>query len=242
MTEVTRVDISIADHSIRVEHHGDVASMVEKELTDASFEVQRLKMSDSNGIIVHEYNPQPCPRRTWASPFFMSEAQKRHLNNCNACKAQTANKKRTSAGKISRYIHRRRMDVTNAQSTSAACDNLENQQEKPAIINVDRPSHDDSLDPQDTIFKATISIGGMTCAACVGTVTKELEVLDNVRSVSVSLLANNATVKFQGPKNNVDNIVEAIEDVGFEATLDEVIAEPTTSQQHDLARTNSKPL
>src|SRR5436305_8226419 len=53
MTEVTRVDISIADHSIRVEHHGDVASMVEKELTDASFEVQRLKMSDSNGIIVH---------------------------------------------------------------------------------------------------------------------------------------------------------------------------------------------
>jgi heavy metal translocating P-type ATPase len=235
ITEVTKVDISIADHSIRVQHHGDVASMIEKELTDASFEVQHLKMSDSKGVIVHEYKPQPCPRRAWAGPFFMSEAQKRHLNNCNACKAQAANKKRTSAGKVSRYIHQRRMNGTNAQSTSAACDNLENQQEKPAIINVDRPSHDDSPDPQGTIFKATISIGGMTCAACVGTVTKELEVLDNVRSVSVSLLANNATVKFQGPKNNVDNIVEAIEDVGFEATLDEVIAEPTTSQQHDLA-------
>jgi len=238
ITEVTKVDISIADHSIRVEHHGDLASKLRKELTDASFEVQHLKMSDSKGVIVHECNLQPSARRAWGGSLFMSKEQKQHLDNCKACQAQAANKERTSAGKVLQYIHRRRMNVSNAQSTSAACDNLENQQEKPAVINVDGPTRDDFQDPQGTVFKAIISVGGMTCAACAGTITKELESLDNVHSVSVSLLANNATVKFQGPKNNVDNIVEAIEDVGFEATLDEVIAEPTTPQQHDLASHN----
>ena len=240
VTGVTKIDISIAHHSIRVEHHGDIASKIRKELTDASFEVQHLKMSNSNGVIVHEYNLQPFARRVGAGLLFISQAHKRHLENCNACKAQAANRKRTSTGEVSRYIHRRRMNMSNAQSTSAACDNLDNMLEKPAVINVDRQTHDDSEARQGTVFKAMISIGGMTCASCAGTVTKELESLDYVRSVSVSLLANNATVKFQGPKKNVDNIVEAIEDIGFEATVDEVIVEPTTSRQHDLASDNFK--
>jgi P-type Cu+ transporter len=234
ITEVTKIDISIAHHSVRVEHHGDIASKIRKELTNASFEVQHLKMSDSKGVVVYEYNLEPFARRVGAGLLFISQAHKRHLDNCYACKAQAANKKRTSIGDVSRYIRRSR------QSTSAARNNLENPQERSAVINVDRHTHDDSEGRQGTVFKAMISIGGMTCAACSGTVTKELESLDIVRSVSVSLLANNATVKFQGPRKNADVIVEAIQDIGFEATVDEVIAEPTASQQHDLASHNFK--
>src|SRR6202044_2172051 len=99
----------------------------------------------------HECNLQPSARRAWGGSLFMSKEQKQHLDNCKACQAQAANKERTSAGKVLQYIHRRRMNVSNAQSTSAACDNLESQQEKPAVINVDGPTRDDSQDPQGTV-------------------------------------------------------------------------------------------
>jgi copper chaperone CopZ len=49
--EVTKVDISVADHSIRVEHYEDVADKIRQEITDAAFEVQRLQTSDSRGVI-----------------------------------------------------------------------------------------------------------------------------------------------------------------------------------------------
>ncbi|KAK5936514.1 hypothetical protein PMZ80_011241, partial [Knufia obscura] len=74
------------------------------------------------------------------------------------------------------------------------------------------------------VYIATISIEGMTCASCSGTITAELEQMDIVQHVSVNLLSNSATVTFSGPSSNADNIVEAIEDVGYEATIDDVQA------------------
>jgi Cu+-exporting ATPase len=238
---VTNIEISIAHHSIRVEHQGDIASEISKELADASFEVQHLKMYDSKHVVIHEYNLQPFARRLGAGILSFSQAHQRHLDNCSVCRAQAANRRGTCGGDMPRYIHPRRVSMSNAPSRRATYDISDHQPEKPAIVDVDRHAAcDDSENPQSTVFKAIISIGGMTCSACVMSITKELEVLDNVRSVSVSLLSNNATVKFQGPKTNVDNIIEAIEDVGFEATLDEVMAEPAVQQQHDPASHNFK--
>ena len=235
ITEVGKVDISIADHSIRVEHRGDVGSKIRKELTDAAFEVQHLNTCDSTGVIVHEYNPQPLARRTWASTLFNSKTQRRHIDNCNACKATAANKEKASPSKMAGIFHRPRLSGNDVvQGRNADSENLETSQEKPVIIDVDGSTHEHARDPLGNIFKAIISVGGMTCASCVGTITKELESLDNVRSVTVSLVANNATVQFEGPRNNVDEIVEAIEDIGYEATLDEVAAIPKTSPQHNL--------
>jgi Cu+-exporting ATPase len=241
ITEVAKVDISIADHSIRVEHRADVGDKIRKELTDAAFEVQYLKTSNSRGVIVREYNPQSITRRTWVNTSSNSKAQRRHIDNCNACKAEAVSNERATASKMSRLFHQRRQSGNNAvQGRNALNDNLKNREEKPVIINVDKPMHEHSQDPQGNLFKAIISIGGMTCASCVGTITNELESLDNVRSVNVSLVANNATVKFQGPEKNVEKIVEAIEDVGYEATLDQVATVLTNSQQQDLVPRNFK--
>ncbi|KAK5308759.1 hypothetical protein LTR70_010815, partial [Exophiala xenobiotica] len=71
---------------------------------------------------------------------------------------------------------------------------------------------------------ATIAIEGMTCASCSGTITAELEQMDIVQHVSVNLLSNSATVTFSGPSSNADKVVEAIEDVGYEATIEDVQA------------------
>lgn len=73
-------------------------------------------------------------------------------------------------------------------------------------------------------FIARISIGGMTCASCVNSVTAAIEELEFVKEVTVNLLINSATVVFIGPREKVTNITEQIEDIGFEAFLDEVNA------------------
>ncbi|KAJ5760541.1 ATPase P-type K/Mg/Cd/Cu/Zn/Na/Ca/Na/H-transporter [Penicillium odoratum] len=73
-------------------------------------------------------------------------------------------------------------------------------------------------------FNARISIGGMTCASCVNSVTAAIEELDCVKEVTVNLLTNSATVVFFGPRENVTIVTEQVEDIGFEAFIDEVNA------------------
>ena len=232
ITEITKVDISIADHSIRVEQSRDVGDKIKKELIGAAFEVQHSKTCDPSGVIVDEYVPQPFTRPTWASTLYKTKAQRRHIENCIACKAKAMDNERVSTRKMSRLFRRRRLSAkTLVHSEHTAGDTTETRREKPAIINVDALTDAHSQHPQH--FKAMISIAGMTCASCVGTITKELESLKYVRSVSVSLVANNATVNFEGPKKNVNDIVETVEDVGYEATLDEVDELATESLQHD---------
>lgn len=80
-------------------------------------------------------------------------------------------------------------------------------------------------------FRARISIGGMSCASCTNTITNELNQLDFVEDVVVNLLTNSATVVYNGPQTNSGKLVDQIEDIGFEAALDEVekLRNPSTS-------------
>jgi Cu+-exporting ATPase len=68
-------------------------------------------------------------------------------------------------------------------------------------------------------YHAELSIVGMTCSACVASITRAVEELPFVRSINVSLLTNSAAVTFDG-KDRGDEIVQTIEDAGFDATLE----------------------
>ncbi|EON95801.1 putative copper resistance-associated p-type atpase protein [Phaeoacremonium minimum UCRPA7] len=72
------------------------------------------------------------------------------------------------------------------------------------------------------LWKASYSIGGMTCSSCVGTITKALDSLPWAKSVNVNLITNSATVDFEG-KSHLNEIIEAIEDVGYTARLSDVV-------------------
>jgi len=74
--------------------------------------------------------------------------------------------------------------------------------------------------PSD-IWRASLAVGGMTCASCVNTITNEMKKRDWVKDVTVNLVTNSATIEFQGLANR-DKIVDAIEDIGYEATVDTV--------------------
>lgn len=80
------------------------------------------------------------------------------------------------------------------------------------------------------VWKATYAIEGMTCSACTGSVTRAVEELTFVESVDVNLIANSATVIFNG-ENSLDKIKEAIEDAGFDATLDSVVNAGAESEE-----------
>ncbi|KAF2636680.1 heavy metal translocatin, partial [Massarina eburnea CBS 473.64] len=86
----------------------------------------------------------------------------------------------------------------------------------------------DKLEHSDK-WRATYAIGGMTCSVCVGNITEALK-RNWIEQVDVNLVSNSATVVFFG-KNNLPEIQEAIEDAGYEATLDKVVSEDSPAER-----------
>lgn len=72
------------------------------------------------------------------------------------------------------------------------------------------------LPPQST---ATFAIEGMTCGACVAAITNGVEQLDGVSKANVSLVTERGAVEFDAAKITPDQILERIDDCGFDAKL-----------------------
>ncbi|KAJ5467668.1 hypothetical protein N7475_005420 [Penicillium sp. IBT 31633x] len=83
-----------------------------------------------------------------------------------------------------------------------------------------RPSSSSSESADE--FTAQVSIGGMSCASCANSITAQIQQLVFVKEINVNLLTNSATVIYAGSRGTADIIVEQINDIGFEASLDEV--------------------
>ncbi|KAF1833027.1 heavy metal translocatin, partial [Decorospora gaudefroyi] len=76
-------------------------------------------------------------------------------------------------------------------------------------------------------FRATYSLGGLTCGACVNNVARALEPHTWMEKADINLISNTATIIFKG-KEHLPEIQESIEDAGYVAVLDQVIQEGTT--------------
>jgi len=81
---------------------------------------------------------------------------------------------------------------------------------------------DDNSTPK--FWRASLAIQGMTCAGCSNPLTEALEGNDWVTMAAVNLLTHSAVVEFVGPKERTDDIVELIQDCGYEATLNQLSA------------------
>lgn len=66
--------------------------------------------------------------------------------------------------------------------------------------------------------RVTLSVGGMTCAACSNTVTDVLKGLPGVSSPVVNLLGASATLVVES-RDIVPQVVESIEEAGYEAEV-----------------------
>ena len=63
----------------------------------------------------------------------------------------------------------------------------------------------------------TLNIKGMHCGGCVKSVTRVLTELDGVQSADVQL-EGKANITFDENRANVAQLIEVIEDAGFDAT------------------------
>ncbi|EWY79734.1 hypothetical protein FOYG_17129 [Fusarium oxysporum NRRL 32931] len=80
----------------------------------------------------------------------------------------------------------------------------------------------DGSSPSASLWQATFSIGGMTCSSCVGTITEALKQKHWITSVDVNLVTHSATAVFED-KNNLNEIIDAVEALGYEASLNDVV-------------------
>jgi copper chaperone CopZ len=64
----------------------------------------------------------------------------------------------------------------------------------------------------------TLSIGGMTCAACSSTVTRLLSEQEGVKDVSVNLIGNSASLVVER-KELIAEVQEIIESAGYEVSV-----------------------
>lgn len=81
----------------------------------------------------------------------------------------------------------------------------------------------DTLDEKPQ-YIAVVSIDGMTCSSCVGTITNALNEVTSVAHADVSLVNHSANVHFspEDVDSEVQKILDIVEDVGYGAELLEV--------------------
>ena len=236
VTGVRRVDVSLIDHTITTRHERDNTRTIVDELVSASFEVQHVTMSFHDTTIL-DYDHKTSTLGTPLSRIFSRKVQRKHLENCLACQtAKSTPRKQPRSWAMLLRANRKTLSTENRaeRGENTSSNNLTLPQhvgedsEKYAIPDV-LPS---SSLPEEK-YIARLAIGGMTCASCSGAITKHVQEVDGVLSVNVNLLGNSATVRYQGSKDEIANIVEAIEEIGYEATIDEI------KQQNPVAATEA---
>lgn len=233
------VSPNIVTSVVTVEHDPsvDIKKMADV-LTEAGYEVSGVSSSASDPEDASSRinasadsmrdemppNVRPTPYRalsTWLSgDRSRAEAARIHLLNCEQCRNSQGQQADTEPS------HDGRVGADLSQPSSSAASPARGGDPQLAdgdasklmsLVTVD--SDDGSADKQ--VWRATLAVGGMTCAACVNNIRGGLESKDWIRDLSVNLVSNSATVEFLG-KNRADDIVEAIEDMGYDAHLDKV--------------------
>ena len=70
-----------------------------------------------------------------------------------------------------------------------------------------------------TTHTVTLSVTGMTCAACPITIKKALNKVDGVETIEVNLEKKEALVTFDDAKTTVEALLEATTNAGYPSTV-----------------------
>lgn len=66
--------------------------------------------------------------------------------------------------------------------------------------------------------KVELKVDGMTCDGCVRSVERKLSKVAGVESARVDLAAGKASVEYDDARARVDEMIGAVEQIGFHAT------------------------
>ena len=68
--------------------------------------------------------------------------------------------------------------------------------------------------------KISVDVLGMTCAACSTRVEKALNKQEGVKTATVNLLANKASIEFDESKVKKEDLIKLIENTGYDVPLE----------------------
>ncbi|KAH6894293.1 E1-E2 ATPase-domain-containing protein [Thelonectria olida] len=136
----------------------------------------------------------------------LESARAAHLENCDVCRSEAPQKSSTPDHKDEK------IDLLQAQSIST---------ESLDATRLPHPLQRVVTASESPAWRLTVSIGGMTCAVCSNTITEELQKNDWISNVVVNLVGNSATIDYSD-ESRAQDIVDAIEDIGYDAAIDKV--------------------
>lgn len=225
------VSHSIISRSITVIHDASLsATTIAKSLDESGFDVYDIFTDPhdeihSNGVSLEDrlgtnwtqrFN-EAVARWKWKHEDLGNappEKRRRHIEECEQCRLEANEKEKPSAtssgsskDQLTLYEEGLRGDnlIPDASSDGTS--------KNPILSSVAVSTPSDG-----GLFQASFTLGGMTCASCVGNIEHALTQNSWVHAAEVALLTNSASITFQG-REHVKEIIEAIEDAGYEATL-----------------------
>ncbi|MBT9156153.1 MAG: Copper-exporting P-type ATPase A [Firmicutes bacterium] len=93
---------------------------------------------------------------------------------------------------------------------------------------------------QETLKRVTLSIGGMTCAACSSRVERALTKRPGVREAVVNLATETAVVLFDSDLATTEDLVQTVDSTGYEAKVKPDSAALATGVDDDKAMQHSR--
>lgn len=220
------ISVSILTHRVTVRHEPQLAvARIQEALEDAGFDVDCHSRPGPGHMLgldgarnEYEYDTprinwkriQPAKKRSANEEL---ERKRQHVAQCDICRKEEAVKTAKHSDKLSSTFTTTSSPAVTTTMTTSGKEHIGSTESLLGVTVGTSTSKNE--------WRASLAIGGMTCAACSGAISTELEQKSWVKKVVINLISNSGTVDFEG-KENADAIVEAIEDIGYDATLDAV--------------------
>lgn len=191
-------------HEVTIIHLPELSvNGISRALSDAAFEVQSVRTEDEFGNGIYEQDVVQPPQE------WLEQA------------AQTLSERVSTLSWHQTTVRPELLCNTNNQPRGKhlqhciACQKLNEKVEdsKDVIVTI----------PEAKRYTAALSIAGMTCAACTLSINEGVQDLEFIEDTSVSFLTNSANITFVGPKSNIDQIVERIEDRGYGCHVENIV-------------------
>lgn len=240
---IYEVDTSVLSQRTRIVHkHTISATLICQQLVDAGFELHNAVTLDDRCRKMRELD-FAGPSETWlevatnagrsaqvgsSSNRYTSclglpglPKRNKHLQSCLACQKDEAH----MFEKGVKPTVRGDSDMGDT-SRRSCCSTVDAPDEKATV-----GDHVVDMDPDRMTYKATLSIGGMTCASCTSAITNGLRELPFMDTINVTLMTNSAQVIFRG-RDNLDAILEKVDDLGYDCTLESYV--PIDSRKQNV--------
>ncbi|KAG1892472.1 heavy metal translocatin [Suillus subluteus] len=192
----TRVDASIVHQSVTVEHAlATPAHTIHYMLEDAGFDVSDPDSSSS------EHTLSQVAR---GMSTMLSGKRRKHIQHCSLCQEAAAILLNDT---VSPLLQGNTGHLYSNSIPPTDCYSLEDPEWSLNKAGIDDVAH-----------LVTLSVGGMTCSSCSGTITEMVSQLPGISEVVVNLLNNSATVTV-ARKDLVGSVTKTIDDCGFEVDV-----------------------